>query len=108
MVRILFWIASHTNTITLGGILSFQILARELVVDALLDNAKKAETEKLPSLDALQILQSCPSSGIYTVNSTILSFLWNINIIGEIEERNNLVPVMPPHISQNEATPFEA
>lgn len=54
------------NTITLGGILSLQILARELAVGALPDNAEQEEVE-------IAIFRCTP-------DSTILSFLWNVNI----------------------------
>ena len=54
------------NTITLGGILSLQIMARELAVGALPDNAEKEEVE-------IAIFRCTP-------DSTILSFLWNVNI----------------------------
>ena len=46
------------------GFLSSHILARELVAEALPDNAKKKEKEKLQSLDVLRILISCPPSEI--------------------------------------------
>ena len=68
IVKILPRNANQLNTMTLDGIFNFQILYKGFIGERSPDRAaKKEDIEKIPSLEAVQILQSSSSGRVYAL-----------------------------------------